>query len=79
MRIEKIDGRLAIAIPEDVIAGLGLAEGDEIAVTLDGESEFDFDRMRKRREALARIRAMRVPLPPGYTFNREELYERGDD
>ena len=41
-----------------------------------GDREFEVTRDRSKDKALARLRRLRRPLPPGFTFSREEANER---
>jgi len=43
------------------------------------EISFEVTRNRRRRDAIEAIRKLAVPLPEGYKFNREELYDRFDN
>lgn len=71
MKIEKIGDQLAIVIPQDVAETLGLQEGDSVEVRRSTDSA-----PMTRAEALAAMRALARPLPPGYKFDREEANAR---
>ena len=76
MQISKWDDSLGVRLPAEVIESLGLKEGDEVDVqvvrkrTLEPSSEI------AREEALKRLRALRVPFPPDWKFDREEANAR---
>jgi len=76
MKVAKWGNSLAIRLPSAVVDGLGLKEGDEIDVRIAGERAFDVEQDRTRERALARIRALRRPLPAGWKFDREEANAR---
>ncbi len=59
-----------------VVEALGLKEGDNIEIVVAGDRRFEIARNDKREAALAKIREMRLPMPPGYRFDREEANER---
>lgn len=77
MQIAKWGNSLAVRIPADVARELGIKEGDDIDLCAldDGQVAVVTDQQR-RRAAIERIRQLARPLPEGYRFNREELYER---
>ena len=58
------------------VQALELKEGDEVEVHVVGDRAFGIDRERSRERALARIRAFRKELPPGWKFDREEANAR---
>jgi antitoxin MazE len=58
-----------------VVKTLELKEGDEIEINVTGDRIFEVSRDPRRLEALEMIRQLRRPLPPGYKFNRAELYD----
>ena len=77
MKFAKWGNSIAVRIPAEVVAKLGISPNDEALIKVTGEFSFEITRDRRREEALAAIRKMRFPLPPGFKFNREELHERG--
>jgi len=76
MQVSKWGNSLAIRLPQAVVEALRLKEGDEIEITIAGSRHFEVSRDRKREEALKRLRALKRPLPAGFTFDREEANER---
>ena len=76
MQVSKWGNSLAIRLPAAVVEALELKEGDDIEITVAGKREFEIARDRSREEAIETIRRLARPLPPGFKFNREELYER---
>lgn len=76
MRVSKWGNSLAVRLPAAVVKALNLKEGDQIEIRLAGEREFEMSHDRSREEALARLRLLRKPLPPGFRFNREDVNER---
>lgn len=75
MKVAKWGNSLAIRIPADVARVLQLREGDEVTVQAAGKDTFTVEKDASREEVLARIRAIRCPMPKGWKFNRAELYE----
>lgn len=75
MRVAKWGNSLAVRLPRALVEELALEEGDEIELTPVGTRQLEVGRDRRREEALARIREMSWPLPPGFKFNRDELYD----
>ncbi len=76
MQDSKWGNSLAIRLPAAVVEALKLKEGDEVEVHVVGERAFDIARDLSRERALARIRAFRKELPPGWKFDREEANAR---
>jgi antitoxin MazE len=76
MQVAKWGNSLAIRLPAAVVEALKLKEGDEIEIHVAGERAFDVRRDRSRERALNRLRALRKPLPPGWTFDREDANAR---
>lgn len=76
MRVAKWGNSLAVRLPVAVVESLGLKDGDEVEITVAGERRFEVGRDAARAAALAEIRALSRPLPPGFKFNRDEANER---
>jgi carbamoylphosphate synthase large subunit len=51
-------------------------QGDEIEITVVGTRRFEIERDDSRAKALARLKALRRPLPKGFRFDRREANER---
>lgn len=79
MKVSTWGNSLAVRIPAALVDELGLHDGDEVELTALGPAKLAIAADTLREEALARIRAMRVPLPPGYKFDREEANARGPE
>ena len=76
MKLAKWGNSLAVRIPAEVVAKLGIAPNEEVEIKVTGEHSLEVARDRRRLEAIEAIRRLAVPLPPGYKFNREELHDR---
>ncbi|HYM61942.1 MAG TPA: AbrB/MazE/SpoVT family DNA-binding domain-containing protein [Thermoanaerobaculia bacterium] len=76
MQVAKWGNSLAVRLPAAVVDALELREGDQIEIRIAGKREFEVSRDRTRLKALARLRRLRRPLPPGFSFSREEANER---
>jgi len=76
MQVSKWGNSLALRLPAAVVETLNLKEGDQIEVRIAGEREFEIARDRTRERSIARLRKLRRPLPPGFTFDRTEANER---
>ncbi|MGP8271073.1 MAG: AbrB/MazE/SpoVT family DNA-binding domain-containing protein [Terracidiphilus sp.] len=76
MQVSKWGNSLAVRLPAAVVQALELKEGDEIEISIKDSRRFEVERDSRRLEALEMIRELRRPLPPGYKFNRAELYDR---
>jgi antitoxin MazE len=72
MRVAKWGNSLAVRLPAAVVAELELKEGDSIEIRVASPREFEIQRDTSRLEALARLRSLQRPFPPGFKFDREE-------
>ena len=75
-KVAKWGNSLAIRIPRDVQRALKLVEGDEVELRRGADGALEIVRDDRRAEALAKIKAMRVKLPEGWKFSRDEAYKR---
>lgn len=76
MRVSKWGNSLAIRIPDAVVKALRLKSGDEIEIVIKGDRLLQIGRDRSRARAMARLRALKTPLPKGFRFAREEANAR---
>ena len=76
MQVAKWGNSLAVRLPAAVVEALELKEGDQIEIRVAGDREFDVSRDRTKQKAIERLRRLRRPLPPGFTFRRKEAHER---
>jgi antitoxin MazE len=68
--------QLGGSTPAAVVDALDLKAGDQIEIRIAGDREFEVSRDRSKERALARLRRLRRPLPPGFRFSRDEANER---
>lgn len=76
MQVSKWGNSLAIRLPAAVVEALELKEGDDIEIQVAGKRAFDVSRDQSRQRALERLRKLQRPLPAGFVFNRDDIYER---
>ena len=76
MKVAKWGNGLAVRLPAAVVDALALKEGDQIEIRVAGDRQFEVTRDRSRQKAIERLRRLRRALPPGFTFDREEVHER---
>jgi antitoxin MazE len=76
MRVAKWGNSLAVRLPDAIVKALKLKSGDEIEIVVSGERVFKVRRDKSRGRALARLRALKKPLPKGFRFDREEANAR---
>jgi antitoxin MazE len=76
VQVAKWGNSLAVRLPAAVVDALELKEGDQIEIRVAGDREFEVRRDRSRQKALERLRRLRRPLPPGFTFDRDDANER---
>jgi antitoxin MazE len=67
---------LAVRLPTAVVDALALKEGDQIEIRMARDRVFEVARDESKNRALARIRKLRRPLPPGFVFDRTEANAR---
>ena len=79
MKVSKWGNSLAIRIPAEMAAKLGVKEGDELYSIpgMSEEAQLTLKRKPSREEMWARVDEIRkrVKIPEGYKFDREEIYE----
>jgi len=76
MQVSKWGNSLAIRLPAAVVEALGLKEGDDIEIRVADKRAFEVDRDQSRRRAVENLRKLRRPFPPGFVFDRDDIYER---
>ena len=76
MRVSKWGNSLAIRLPAAIVEALKLEEGDDIEIRVAGERAFEVSRDESRRRAVENLRKLRRPFPPGFVFDRDDIYER---
>jgi antitoxin MazE len=76
MQVSKWGNSLAVRLPTAVVDALALKEGDQIEIRVARERVFEVSRDQSKPHALARLRKLRHPLPPGFVFDREEANAR---
>jgi antitoxin MazE len=79
MKVSKWGNSLAIRLPAELVAQLGVKEGDELYSIpgLAEESAVKFIRKKTKEERWARLReiAKKAEWPADYKFERKEMYE----
>ena len=76
MQVSKWGNSLAVRLPAEVVEALELKEGDRIEIRIADKRQFEIRRDPSRRQALARLRRLRRPLPPGFVFDRFDANAR---
>ena len=76
MQVSKWGNSLAVRLPAAVVEALDLKEGDQIEIRIASSRTFEVGRDPSRERALARLRKLRRPLPPGFVFDRIEANAR---
>jgi antitoxin MazE len=76
MQVSKWGNSLAIRLPAAVVEALELKEGDDIEIRVAGSRAFEVSHDQSRRRALDNLRKLRRPFPPGFVFDRDDIYER---
>jgi antitoxin MazE len=76
VKFAKWGNSIAVRIPADVVAKLGITTDEEAQIKVTGEHSFEVTRDRRREEAIEKLRKMRFVVPDDYVFNRDEIYDR---
>jgi len=76
MQVSKWGNSLAVRLPAAVVEVLDLKEGDHIEIQVAGNRTFSVDRDNEREQALQRLMARQLEVPPGWKFDRDEANER---
>jgi antitoxin MazE len=76
MQVSKWGNSLAIRLPAAVVEALELKAGDDIEIRVAGSREFEVSRDETRRRAVENLRKLRRPFPPGFVFDRDDIYDR---
>jgi antitoxin MazE len=76
MKFAKWGNSIAVRIPADVVAKLGITPDEEAQIRVTGEHSFEISRDRSRQEAIEKMRKLRFIVPDDYVFNRDEIYDR---
>lgn len=76
MQVARWGDSLAVRLPKAVVQELDLKEGDEIEIVIAGPRRFEIARVSSREETLARLQALKRPLPQGFRFDRDEANDR---
>jgi len=76
MKLAKWGNSLAVRVPANMVQEENLQEGDDLDLRFIADRVLAISRNNARLEALEVIRKLRRPLPAGYKFNRDEIYER---
>jgi antitoxin MazE len=75
MKVSRWGNSLAVRLPSAYVETLSLKEGDEVEISLDSIRKIRSADETRRAEALQALEALARPGPPGYAFNRDEIYD----
>jgi antitoxin MazE len=76
MQVSKWGNSLAVRLPAAVVEALGLKEGDHIEIRIARPRVFEVGHDQSKQRALASLRKLRRPLPPGFLFDRVDANAR---
>jgi antitoxin MazE len=76
LKFAKWGNSIAIRVPAEVVAKLGISPDEEAQIKVTGEHSFEVTRDLRRQQAIEKLRAMRFKLPDDYVFDRDEIYDR---
>lgn len=75
MKIARWGNSFAIRLPRDLVASLGLREGDEVRLRADGDG-LAMSRLKRSDEVLADLRRFRGRLPASERLSRDAANAR---
>jgi antitoxin MazE len=73
MQVARWGNSLAVRLPAELVREMNLREGDVVHIV---KAAADTIALEDRAAAVARIRRLAKPLPPGWRFDREEANSR---
>ena len=76
MLVSKWGNSLAVRLPKALVEALKLSPGDELSVVEASKGRIAVEKVDKRAEFLKQVEQFRIPLPEGYSFDRDEANER---
>jgi antitoxin MazE len=76
MQVSKWGNSLAIRLPAAIVEALELKAGDDIEIRVAGSRELEVSHDESRQRALENLRKLSRPFPPGFVFDRDDIYER---
>ena len=76
MKVAKWGNSLAVRLPADLVAAMGLEAGDDIQITATKPRGFDIARPLSRDELIEDLRQFRGMIPSDFKFDRDEAHER---
>jgi antitoxin MazE len=76
MQVAKWGNSLAVRLPSAVVEALGLHEGDQVEIYVDGTRSMGVARKAERAELIERLRAFRGRLPADFKFDRDDANAR---
>ncbi|RZL55676.1 MAG: hypothetical protein EOP65_09350 [Sphingomonas sp.] len=75
MKLTKTSDGYIVKVPDEVVASLGLHDGDDVNFAKSGVITLAVTEEQRER-ALEDMKRLARPLPPGYKFDREEANAR---
>ncbi|MEA1084398.1 hypothetical protein ACLBWH_01375 [Sphingomonas sp. M6A6_1c] len=75
MKLTKTSDGYIVKVPDEVVASLGLHDGDDVSLTPPGVITIPVSD-EARDSAIDRMKKLARPLPPDYKFDREEANAR---
>lgn len=75
MKLTKTSDGYVVKVPDEVVASLGLHDGDDVSLTPPGVITIPVSD-EARDSAIDRMKKLARPLPPDYKFDREEANAR---
>ena len=76
MQVAKWGNSLAVRLPKKLVNELELKAGDEIEIVDAAKNKLTVEKIDRRTEALARMKARAWEAPADYRFDRDEANER---
>ena len=76
MQVSRWGNSLAIRIPAEVAEAIDLKEGDDVTIAVAGDRTLEVSKDNRRAEMIEKLRSIKLELPKGWVFDRDEANSR---
>jgi antitoxin MazE len=76
MKLARCGNSIAFRVPAELFKRMNVKPDEEFQMEQAGDDSIEVVRDRSRKEAIEAMRRLDMPLPAGFKFNRDEIYDR---
>ena len=76
MQVSKWGNSLAVRLPKKLVEQLGIAEGDDVNVTVADAETIVISKSDAKGDFLLKLRVLQKPKPKGFVWNRDDANSR---